>query len=137
MSITAFLIIVVVLALATSIGAIWFFGLTLPKHLRERRTALKLWKEQFPQADTKLLREFLGMVATSFEIRSKYAKLFFPYDKLSELREVFTAVKGGVDIREAETLGLFIKKEYGVDLSRFWHRNIDLGDVFTEILKRL
>ena len=137
MSVTAFLIIVVVLLIAISIGLIWFFGLTLPKPLRERRFALKQWKEQFPQADTKLLCEFLGMVATSFEIRSSYAKLFYPYDKLSELRETFTAVKGGVDIREAETLGLFIKKEYGVDMARFWHRNIDLGDVFTEILKRL
>lgn len=136
MSVTAFLIILIVFAIAIGIGLIWFLGLTLPKSLRERRFAAKQWKEQFPEADKHVLREFLSMVATSCEIRSNYAKLFYPYDKLSELRETFAA-RRIADVREAETLGLFIKKEYGVDLSRFWHRDIALGDVFSEILKRL
>ena len=92
------------------------------------------WRRRFPDAPKTELREFLTIFVDAFCFDHKRRTCFSPDDRVMEIYRADYPPGSLGDSMELETLGLSLKKRYGIDFTAVWREDITLGELYASIL---
>lgn len=89
------------------------------------------WRREFPNASKPEIRTFLQVFVDAFAFRDSRKLKFRPCDKIIDIYRACYPVNGWPDSLELETFAVMVEKTYHRDLTKEWHPEMTLGQVFT------
>jgi len=105
------------------------------RHYWRRSCTGRRWKARFPESSAREIREFLTVFVDAFALGTSRRLKFEPDDQvLGVYRTRYPS--GGADMLELESLLKQLRKRFGVDLEKYWHPTITLGEIFEMVSRR-
>jgi len=95
------------------------------------------WRRRFPDAPKTEIREFLDLFVDAFAFRQSRRCCFLPDDRVTDVYRALHPPGDEFDSLEVETFCKALEKRYGVDVAKFAHEGITLGEIFEQIRRVL
>lgn len=124
--------IIVVLILAALAWAA-YHGWQSPNSLRYRPCQGRAWRNTFPTASRKDIRDFLSVFVSSFAFRESERLHFRPDDEVLGIYRAVNPTRWLPDAQEFETLAKALRERYGLMLDDIWHEGMTLGGLFQRV----
>lgn len=126
-----------IVILIIAVPLLWglFFGGRLPQAFRDRTCQGRGWRQAFPSASKKEIREFLTVFVEAFAFSHNERLKLCPEDSILLVYRALYPSKWMPDSLELETLAKDVEAKYGVTLEAIWHEDLSLGELFANTRK--
>jgi propanediol dehydratase small subunit len=110
-----------------------FHGWQSPTSLRYRPCQGRAWRNTFPTASRKDIRDFLSVFVSSFSFRDSERLHFRPDDEVLGIYRAVNPTRWLPDAQELDALARALRERYGLRLDDNWHDGLTLGGLFQRV----
>lgn len=110
-----------------------FHGWQLPNTLRYRPYQGRAWRNTFPGASRKDIRDFLSLFVSTFACRDSEKLHFRPDDEVLGIYREVNPSRRLPDAAELQMLAKALRDKYGLLLEEIWHDGLTLGALFQRV----
>ena len=110
-----------------------FHGWQSPTSLRYRPCQGRAWRNTFPTASRKDIRDFLSVFVSSFSLRDSERLHFRPDDEVLGIYRAVNPTRWLPDVEELEALAKALRERYCLRLDDIWHEWLTLGGLFQRV----
>lgn len=123
-----------VLAIAAlALGWVVVFGGRLPARYGRRSCQGASWRQRFPEATTREIREFLSLFVSAFAFNEDQKLKLNPHDEILGIYRALYPSRLLADALELETFAQGIERKYSAPLAVVWQEKLTLGQLFSYV----